>query len=69
MRLKPYILKHIMIDKGLKLRQLQELTGVSKATLSAVSNGKSCAYDTAVKIAAGLCVDVTELIEKEGHKA
>lgn len=65
MKLKNNMLKHIMIDRDLKLRQLQELSGVSKQTLSAVSNGKTCSYDTAVKLARGLDLDVTELIESE----
>ena len=65
MRLKNNMLKHIMIDKDLKFRQLAELSGVSKQTLSAVSNGKSCSYDTASKLAKALNIDVMELIESE----
>lgn len=65
MRLKIYILKNIMYEQELKLDDLHRLSGVSKATLSAVRNGKTCAYDTAVKIANGLNVDVEELIIKE----
>lgn len=64
MRLKSNILKHIMVDRDLKLRQLQELSGVSKQTLSAVSNGKSCKYETAAAIAKALKLDVMELIEE-----
>lgn len=45
--------------------KLKDITGVSKATLSAVRNGKSCSYDTAAKIAEALGVDVTEILEKE----
>lgn len=59
------MLKHIMVDRDLKLRQLQEISGVSKQTLSAVSNGKSCSYETAVKLAKALNLDVMELIESE----
>lgn len=65
MRLKKNMLKHIMVDRDLKLRQLQEISGVSKQTLSAVSNGKSCSYETAVKLAKALNLDVMELIESE----
>lgn len=64
MRLKSNILKHIMVDRDMKLRQLQELSGVSKQTLSAVSNGKSCKYETACKIATALKINVTDLIEE-----
>ena len=65
MRLKKNMLKHIMVDRDLKLRQLQEISGVSKQTLSAVSNGKSCSFETAEKLAKALNLDVMELIERE----
>lgn len=45
--------------------KLKEVTGISKATISAVRNGKSCSYNTAVKIAKALNLDVMELIESE----
>lgn len=69
MRLRANIIKRLMVDNGLKMTDLHRMSGVSKATLSAVSNGKSCAYDTAVKIASSLGVDVEELIEKEAKRA
>ena len=65
MKLKNNMLKHIMIDRGLKLRQLEKLSGVSKQTLSAVRSGKSCSGETAFKIAKALNLDVMELIESE----
>lgn len=64
-RLKKNMLKHIMVDRDLKLRQLQEISGVSKQTLSAVSNGKSCSFETAEKLAKALNLDLMELIERE----
>lgn len=65
MRLKKNVIKHIMVDRDLKLRQLQEISGVSKQTLSAVSNGKSCSFETAEKLAKALNLDLMELIERE----
>lgn len=65
MRLKKNMLKHIMVDRDLKLRQLQEISGVSKQTLSAVSNGKSCSFETAEKLAKALNLELMELIERE----
>jgi putative transcriptional regulator len=62
-RLKKNALKHIMVDRDLKLRQLQEISGLSRQTLSAVSNGKSCSFETAEKLAKALNLDVMELIE------
>lgn len=51
--------------KGITMAKLSEISGVSKATLSAAKNGKTCAYITAVKIARALEIDVMELIETE----
>lgn len=45
--------------------KLKEVTGISKATISAVRNGKTCSYDTAEKLAKALNLDLMELIERE----
>lgn len=45
--------------------KLKEITGISKATVSAVRNGKSCSYETACKLAEALKVDISEFIESE----
>lgn len=49
--------------KDLKVKQLAEMTGVSRATITAVKNGKSCSQDTAEKLAAVLGRDI---IKEEG---
>lgn len=54
-----------MAVNGYTLIQLAEVSKVSRATLSAVRNGKSCSYNTAAKIAKALNLDVVELIESE----
>lgn len=54
-----------MAFKGYTLIQLAEASGVSKATLSAIKNGKSCSYNTAAKVSKALNLDVMELIESE----
>lgn len=43
--------------------QFADKIGISRATISAVVNGKTCYPKTAVKIADALGVDVTELLE------
>lgn len=45
--------------------KLKIISGISKATISAVRNGKSCSYNTAAKIAKALNLDIMELIESE----
>jgi putative transcriptional regulator len=47
-------------------KRLSELSGVSRATLSAVKGGKTIAPDTAQKIARALNMPLERLIEKEG---
>ncbi len=53
-----------MNETDMTLTKLAKLSGVSRATLSAVRNGKSCLYETATLIAEALGVDVSELIAK-----
>ncbi len=66
MRLSRIYLITKMAEKDMTLKVLSELTGVSKATLSTVKNGKKCSEDTGNKIAAALGVDVSEIVEMEG---
>lgn len=55
----------LMAEKDLKIYELANISGLSRATISTVKSGKSCTYDTAVKIAKALNVPVTDLIAEE----
>ena len=46
----------------LKVNGLAERSGVSRVTITAVKNGKSCSPATAEKLAAGLGVDVSAIV-------
>lgn len=46
-------------------KQLAELTGVSRATINYVKNGKRCTDEIGGKIAQALGVDLKELIESQ----
>lgn len=46
----------------LKVNDLAERSGVSRVTITAVKNGKSCSSATAEKLAAGLGVDVSAIV-------
>lgn len=59
---KAVMLKMAMLQ--INQSQLAKLSGISRQTLSAVINGKSCRPDLLGKIAKGLEVDVTEIIEQ-----
>ena len=52
-----------MARRDINCKRLVELSGVSRVTVTAVKNGKSCSQDTAEKLAAILGRDI---IEKEG---
>ena len=45
-------------------KELASRTGVSRVTISAIKSGKSCASDTAKKLAEGLGVAVADLVQQ-----
>lgn len=51
--------------QGLTLGQVAEKAGINRQNLSIIKRRGSCSPMTAVKIAAALGVDVTEIIEEE----
>ena len=51
--------------QGLTLGQLAEKAGMNRQNLSIIKRRGSCSPMTAVKIAAALGVDVTEIIQEE----
>ena len=46
------------------VKELAIRTGVSRVTISAIKSGKSCANDTAKKLAAGLGFAVADLVQQ-----
>lgn len=44
-------------------KRLAELSGVSRATISYIKGGKSCSDEIAQKIAKGLGVELSQIIE------
>lgn len=55
-----------MARKEVNLKTLPELSGISRATISAVKGGKSCTKETALKIAHALGKDMDDIIEGSG---
>ncbi len=54
----------LMVEKEIKAGELASSSGLSRSTISAVRGGKTCTFDTALKIAKALGVPVTDLIEE-----
>lgn len=50
---------------GITMKQLAELSGISRQNISTVVHRGSCRPETAGKIARALGVDVTEIMEVE----
>lgn len=49
--------------KDMKAYELAAVSGVSRGTVTAVRTGKSCSKDTVDKLAAGLGVQVADILE------
>ncbi|MFR3728391.1 helix-turn-helix domain-containing protein [Lacrimispora sp.] len=52
-----------MMDRDMNANQLAELTGLSRATISGIRCGKSCAKDTLVRICGALKLEQEEIVE------
>ena len=60
------LLKNIMIEKGLSLRKMENLTGVSKSALSRICRGEeSPTLEEVENIAKGLHMRITDLFDSE----
>lgn len=53
-----------MARQNLKVKQLADLAGVSRMTITAVRSGKSCNSNSALRIARALGVDMAEIAEE-----
>ena len=67
MRINRVTLAAELVRREWRDKRLSELSGVSRATLSAIRGGKSIAPETAGKIAHALSMSVEQLIEQEAH--
>lgn len=65
MKIKKKELICAMIDANMNVKQLSDVSGVSRTRISFIKNGEPCMYDTAVKIAKALNVPVQTLIEND----
>lgn len=63
MRIDRTKLASALAGSGLKVYELAELSGLSRGTVTAIKNGKSCSRETAYKLAKGLGIDLEQLLE------
>ena len=53
-----------MAKRNMTQKKLAELAGISRGSVSAIKNGKSCSNDIGIKIAEALHIPIEELLEK-----
>lgn len=63
MRLDRIKLKTALLQSDMKQYELAEKTGLARNTINAICGGKACTEATAEKIAAGLGVKLSDLVE------
>lgn len=56
----------LMGEKGLTIKKLAELSGVSRQTISCIISGKGCTPQVAYKLATALEQELHEIVRKEG---
>lgn len=66
MRISRESLAVLLIRTNLNGIQLAKKSGLSRGTITAIKNGKSCSRESAERIAKALGVDVTEIMEDVG---
>ena len=57
------LLSKIMSERNLSVRQVEQMTGIPKSTISDIMNGKSPRLDTLEQLAIGLKVKITDLFD------
>ena len=65
MRISGDLIKHALIDRDMRQKDLAEKAGITRATISSICGGKRCSEDTARKIAEALGISLGDLIETE----
>lgn len=63
MRISGDLIKHALIDRDMRQKDLAEKAGITRATISSICGGKRCSETTARKIAEALGVTVDMLTE------
>ena len=51
----------------LNIKQLADRSGLSRVTITSVKSGKSCSKTTAQKLAAGLGINIGDIVSETDH--
>ena len=65
MKINVFKMQILMGEKGLTIKKLAELSGVSRQTISCIISGKSCTPQVAYKIATALDQELSQIVKEE----
>lgn len=57
----------LLIDKGMNKSQLCELTGISRSTMSKLSDGENVNTDILERICVALNCDISDIVERKNN--
>ena len=65
MKINVFKMQILMGEKGLTIKKLAELSGVSKQTISCIISEKSCTPQVAYKIATALDQELSQIVKED----
>ena len=65
MKINVFKMQILMGEKGLTIKKMAELSGVSRQTISCIISGKSCTPQVAYKIATALDQELSQIVKED----
>ena len=65
MKINVFKVQILMGERGLTIKKLAELSGVSRQTISCIISGKSCTRQVAYKIATALDQELSQIVKED----
>ena len=65
MKINVFKMQILMGEKGLTIKKLAELSGVSRQTISCIISGKGCTSQVAYKIATALDQELSQIVKED----
>ena len=65
MKINVFKMQILMGERGLTIKKLAELSGVSRQTISCITSGKGCTPQVAYKIATALDQELSQIVKED----
>ena len=65
MKINVFKMQNLMGERGLTIKKLAELSGVSRQTISCIISGKGCTPHVAYKIATALDQELSQIVKED----